>query len=331
MDLTTNYLGFTLPHPFMPGASPMATDLDHVKRLEDAGAAAITLNSLFEEQIIGESLGASHHMDTHADMTGEASTFFPSPSAYRIGPEDYLEQVRKIKNAVHVPVVSSLNGCTASGWLDYAKLMKQAGADAIELNLYMLATDLNQDGATIERQAIEVVKKVKSVGLPVAVKLSPFYSSLAHFAKQLNEAGADGLVLFNRFYQPDFDLDELEITHILQLSNSSELLLRLRWLAILSGRVKSSLAVTGGVHNGMDAIKAVMAGAHAVQCVSSLLMRGPQHINTMKTEMIEWMEEHEYESLKQMQGSLSLTKCSDPRAYERANYIQMLQSWKSLI
>ncbi len=331
MDLTTNYLGFELPHPFMPGASPMATDLDHVKKLEDAGAAAIVMNSLFEEQIIGEGLGATHHMDAHNHISGEASSFFPEASAYRIGPEDYLNQIRKIKEAVKVPVISSLNGSTVSGWLDYAKLMKEAGADAIELNLYMLATDLNQDGQSLEKQALEVVKKVKGVGLPVAVKLSPFYSSLAHFAKQLDEAGADALVLFNRFYQPDFDLEELEVNHTLHLSTSSELLLRLRWLAILSGRVKANLAVTGGVHTAQDAIKAVMAGAHAVQCVSALLARGPEHLTRLKDGVSKWLEENEYESLKQMQGSMGLEKCSDPRAYERANYIQMLNSWKGLV
>ena len=328
MDLSTTYLGFRLPHPFMPGASPMVDDLDMVRRLEDAGAAAIVMHSLFEEQITGEQLAALHHMDAHAECFPEALSFFPSPAAFRLGPDDYLEQIRRIKAAVRVPVIASLNGVTEGGWLDYARLMQQAGADALELNVYYLATDPEESGAQVEERTVAILRDVKqAVRIPVAVKLSPFFSSLAHFAKRLDEAGVNGLVLFNRFYQPDIDVDALEVTRSLRLSESSELLLRLRWLAILSGRVRAELAVTGGVHTALDAIKAIMTGAHAVQMVSALLERGPDRLRVVRDEVVAWMDEHEYASLDQMRGSMNLLRCPDPKAYERANYVDILQSW----
>jgi dihydroorotate dehydrogenase (fumarate) len=227
-----------------------------------------------------------------------------------------------------VPVIGSLNGTTATGWLEYARLVQQAGADAIELNFYVVATDPLENGQTVEQRALDILCKVKaSVTIPVAVKLSPFFCSFAHFASQLDGLGADGLVLFNRFYQPDIDVETLEVVPRLQLSDSSELLLRLRWLAILSGRARASLAVTGGVHTAVDAIKAVMAGAHAVQLVSALLQHGPERLKTIREEMVRWMEEHEYHSLRQMQGSMNLTRCPDPQAFERANYMRVLHSW----
>ena len=239
-----------------------------------------------------------------------------------------MEQVRQIKAAVHVPVIGSLNGTTATGWLDFARLIQQAGADAIELNFYVVATDPLEQGQAVEQRVLEILRRVKaSVTIPVAVKLSPFFGSFAHMAAQLNGLGADGLVLFNRFYQPDIDIETLEVVPRLQLSDSSELLLRLRWLAILSGHVRASLAVTGGVHTAVDTIKAVMAGAHAVQLVSALLQHGPEHLKTVREEMVRWMEEHEYHSLRQMQGSMNLTRCPDPEAFERANYIRVLHSW----
>lgn len=330
MDLSTTYLGLSLPHPLMPGASPLVDDLDMVRRLEDAGAAAIVMHSLFEEQITGERARTLHQIETHADSFSEAPSYFPDRSALSVGPEPYLEQIRRIKAAVRVPVIGSLNGTTATGWLDFARLIQQAGADALELNVYVVATDPQEHGEAVEQRALDILRKVKaSVTIPVAVKLSPFFGSFAHVASQLDSLGADGLVLFNRFYQPDIDVETLEVIPRLQLSDSSELLLRLRWLAILSGHVRASLAVTGGVHTAVDAIKAVMAGAHAVQLVSALLQHGPEHLNTIREEMVRWMEAHEYHSLRQMQGSMNLTRCPDPAAFERANYVRVLQSWRS--
>jgi dihydroorotate dehydrogenase (fumarate) len=329
MDLSTTYLGFKLPNPLMPGASPLVDDLDTVKRLEDAGAAAIVMHSLFEEQITREQLGHLHAVEMHEDSFAEALSYFPQPQEYRLGPEAYLEQIRKIKAMVKVPVIASLNGTSPAGWLDYAKLIEQAGADALELNVYYLATQAWETSESVERRTLEAVRVVKgAVKIPVAVKLSPFYSALANLAKQLDEAGADALVLFNRFYQPDIDVEELEVVPSLQLSDSSELLLRLRWLAILSGHVKGSLACSGGVHSPLDAIKAVMAGAHAVQLVSALLKREPAYLQTVRTGMERWMEEHEYSSLSQMHASMSHQKSPNPQALERANYMRILQGWR---
>jgi dihydroorotate dehydrogenase (fumarate) len=330
MDLSTTYLGFQLPHPFMAGAGPMADTVESVKRLEDAGAAAITMRSLFEEQIASEQLATSRSMDTPANSFAEALSYFPSPEEFVLGPDEYLEQIRKNKAAVDIPVIASLNGTTLGGWLDYANLMQQAGADALELNVYYLATDPDETGAALERRTVEMVGAVKkAVSIPVAVKVSPYYSSMANVAKHLDACSADGLVLFNRFYQPDIDVEELQVVSDLNLSNSGALLLRLRWLAILSGRIRASLAVTGGVHTALDAIKAVMCGANAVQMVSALLKNGPQHLAKVRNEVSKWLEEHEYESLRQMQGSMSLQKCPDPKAFERANYMHILQSWQA--
>ena len=330
MELSTTYLGLSLPHPLMPGASPLVDDLDMVKRLEDAGTAAIVMHSLFEEQITGERAQTLRHIEAHTESFAEAPSYFPCCHELSVGPEPYLEQIRRIKAAVRVPVIGSLNGTTATGWLEYARLLQQAGADAIELNFYVVATDPLENGQTVEQRALDILRKVKaSVTIPVAVKLSPFFGSFAHMASQLDDLGADGLVLFNRFYQPDIDVETLEVVPRLQLSDSSELLLRLRWLAILSGRARASLAVTGGVHTAVDAIKAVMAGAHAVQLVSALLQHGPEHLKTVREQMVCWMEEHEYDSLRQMQGSMNLTRCPDPAAFERANYVRVLQSWRS--
>jgi len=328
MDLSTTYLGLSLPHPLMPGASPLVDDLGMVKRLEDAGAAAIVMHSLFEEQITGERARTLHQIESHAGSFSEAPSYFPDRPTLSVGPEPYLEQIRRIKAAVRVPVIGSLNGTTATGWLDYARLIQQAGADALELNFYVVATDPLEQGQAVEQRVLDILRRVKaSVTIPVAVKLSPFFGSLAHVASQLDGLGADGLVLFNRFYQPDIDVETLAVVPRLQLSDSSELLLRLRWLAILSGHLRASLAVTGGVHTAVDAIKAVMAGAHAVQLVSALLQHGPEHLKTVREEMGRWMEEHEYHSLRQMQGSMNLTRCPDPQAFERANYMRVLHSW----
>ena len=329
MDLSTTYLGLKLPHPLMAGASPMVDDLGMVKRLEDAGASALVMHSLFEEQITREQLGTIMDMELHAESNAEALSYFPNPDEFRLGPEQYLEQILRIKKAVSIPVIGSLNGITPAGWLHHGKLMEQAGIDALELNVYYLATDPAESAADVEKRTLDIVRTVKSeVKIPVAVKLSPFFSSLAHFAVELEAAGADGLVLFNRFFQPDIDVEVLEAVPSLQLSGSSDLLLRLRWLAILHGRLKGSLAVTGGVHTGMDALKAVMAGASAVQMVSALLLHGPERLSQVRAEMAEWLEEHEYDSLGQSLGSMSLEKCPNPQAFTRANYMRILQGWK---
>ena len=329
MDLTTKYLGLTLDSPLMPGASPMVDDLGWVKRLEDAGASAIVMHSLFEEQLAKEQLGSVAHMDAHGESFAEASSMFPSAEDYALGPDKYLERIREIKEAVRLPVIASLNGSTLEGWLHYAGLMEQAGADALELNVYHLAHDPYEAGATLEKRILDLVREMKkTVKVPVAVKLAPFFSSIPHFAAELQKAGADGMILFNRFYQPDIDVDALEVVPTLHLSDSHELLLRLRWLAMLSGRVKCSLAASGGVHTGLDAIKAVMAGADGVQLVAALLRNGPQHLKKVREQMVQWMEEHDYQSVAQMKGSMSHERAPDPAAIERANYLRILQSWR---
>ena len=329
MDLSTTYLGLQLSHPLMPGASPLVDDLDTVRRLEDAGAAAIVMHSLFEEQILQEQLASAFHLDVHEEGFGEALTFFPRPADYALGPDQYLRQLERIKGAVGVPVIASLNGTTPGGWVGYARRMQDAGADALELNVYYLASNPAESGEAVERRTLDILRGVKdAIRIPVAVKLSPFYSSLAHVAAELDRAGADGLVLFNRFYQPDIDIEQLEAVPHLELSTSAELLLRLRWLAILRSQVRTSLAATGGVHTAADAIKAIMAGADAVQMVSALLRHGPEHLRTIGDEMASWMAEHEYASVAQMRGSMSLSNSPDPGAFERANYIRVLQGWR---
>jgi dihydroorotate dehydrogenase (fumarate) len=330
MDLGTTYLGMKLPHPLMPGASPLVDDLDTVRRLEDAGAAAIVMHSLFEEQITREQVATFVHTESHGQSFAEALTYFPSPEAFALGPEDYLDHLRRVKQAVSVPVFGSLNGSTLGGWLDHARLIEQAGADALELNVYALASDPGEEAGALEARAIQMVQAVrKAVRIPVAVKLSPYYTSLAHFARRLDEAGADGVVLFNRFYQPDIDVEELQVRRQIHLSTSAELPLRLTWVALLSPKLRASLAVSGGVHTVLDVVQAVMAGAHVVQLVSALLKRGPQHLAVLRNELALWLEEHEYHSLHQMRGSMNLEACPDPVVYERANYMLMLQSWRA--
>jgi len=327
MDLKTTYLGLNLAHPFMPGASPLADDLDVVMQLEDAGAAAIVMRSLFEEQIIRQRYGFAAL--SHADREGlpEALSYFPEPSEFPLGPDGYLEQLRRIKKRVAVPVIGSLNGTTTEGWLEYARLIEQAGADAIELNFYHVATDPLEQGVEVEHRLLDIVAVVReSVGIPLAVKLSPFYSSLPNLAAKLQALGAAGLVLFNRFYQADIDPDELEATPRLRLSDSSDLLLRLRWLAILAGQFGGSLAATGGVHEPIHAVKAVMAGADAVQVVSALLRNGPKYLAHIRRGFEEWAQEHGYTSIDQMRGCMSLAQCPDPHAFERGHYLRVLQS-----
>ncbi len=328
MDLSTRYLGLELPHPFVSGASPLVDDLDTVRRLEDAGAAAIVMRSLFEEQLVSEQLVTDWQMESPGDSFAEALSYLPDPAGFKLGPEGYLEQLARIKAAVGVPVVGSLNGTTLGGWLEYARLIQEAGADALELNVYRLAADPDESAGEIELQTLEMVRAVRDkLDIPLAVKLSPFYTALAHFARKLADAGAAGLVLFNRFDQADVDPEELTAVRTLELSDSSELLLRLRWLAILSGRLEVSLAVSGGVHTVLDAVKAVQCGAHAVQVVSALLRHGPERLGQLRRETEQWLEEYGYESLGQMLGSMNLERSPDPSAYERANYMHILQGY----
>lgn len=330
MDLTTNYLGLSLKHPFMPGASPMADDLDLVRRLEDAGAAAIVMHSLFEEQIAGERFASIYHMEIYAHAHAEAHSYFPDPDEHRFGRHEYLDHIRALKETVDVPVIASLNGTTPGGWTDYARLIEQAGADALELNVYHVSTNLQESGADVEQRMIDTAALVrKNVSIPVAVKLSPFFSALPNIVSRLDEVGIDGVVLFNRFYQPDIDIVELETHPQLKLSDSSELLLRLRWLAILSRKIRASLACSGGVHTREDAIKALMAGASAVQVVSSLLRNGVEYLGKLIADTEAWMKENEYRSLRQLCGSMSQSHCPDPQSFERANYMRTLHSWRN--
>lgn len=328
MDMTTTWLGLSLPHPFMAGASVMSENLDTVKRLEDAGSAAIVISSLFEEQIIAEQFSTSRAFDQATGRSAEAFDYLPEPPEFQIGPEEYLDHIRRCKEAVDVPVIGSLNGASLGGWLDYAKLIEEAGADALELNVYYLATDPSEFGLNIRHVTNDMIRTIRQeLSIPLAIKLSPFYTSVANAALDMVSAGANGLVLFNRFYQPDIDIEELEVVRSLRLSDSTELNLRLRWLAVLCGRVPSDLAVTGGVHTVEDAIKAIMCGAQAVQMVSALLKHGPEYLKTIRDGVEAWLVEHEYESLQQMHGSMSLDRCPDPAAYERANYMHILKNW----
>lgn len=330
MDLSTNYLGLRLANPLMPGASPMVDSIDNVKRLEDAGASAIVMHSLFEEQIAGEQLGTIYQMEMYANSFAEAQSYFPEAKDFAMGPEQYLEHIRKIKEAVKIPVIASLNGTTLGGWIEYAKQIAQAGADALELNVYHVATDPTETSDQLEQRVLDVARNIRnSISIPLAVKLSPFFSSLPNLCCRLDDMKVDGLVLFNRFYQPDIDLELLEAVPKLALSDPSDLLLRLRWLAILSPHVQASLAASGGVHSGADAIKAIMTGASAVQLVSALLINGPGHLSKVLGEMKEWMEQNEYSSVRLMQGSMSLSRCPDAHAFERANYMRVLQSWRT--
>ena len=308
MKLTTRYLGLELEHPFMPGASPLADTLDSVRRLEDAGASAIVMRSLFEEQILQERFGAS---------------------GFTFGPDTYLEQLRRIKARVAIPVIASINGTTTEGWLKYARLLQRAGADAVELNFYHLATDPAEDAASVEDRLLDIVAVLKeSIAIPLAVKLSPFHSSLPNLARRLDRIGAQGIVLFNRFYEADIDPDELATVPLLHLSTSDELLLRLRWLAILSPTYGGSLAVTGGVHHPIHAVKAIMAGADVVQMVSALLQNGVEHLTAVRDGVARWGDEHGYESIDQIRDSMGLAYSPNRRAPERRNYLQILQSWK---
>jgi dihydroorotate dehydrogenase (fumarate) len=325
MDLSTTYLGMHLPHPLVVGAGPLGDDLDTVRALEDAGAAMLILRSLYEEEITGEQMDAFFQVESHTDSFAEAGSYAPEP-VLALGPEEYLEHLRLIKDAVRIPVMASLNGVTPGGWISYAQQLEQAGADGLELHIYHAASDMTTSAADVEKQAIDIVRDVKrSLRIPVAVKLAPLLTAFAHFAKQLDTAGADAFVLFTRFHRVDIDVTELEVIRTLPLSDSSELPLRLRGVAALAGRVKASLAITGGIHTGLDVIKATMAGAHATQMVSALLRNGPGHLRRVRNEIESWMQENEWSSLGEMRGNMSFERIPDPAAYERANFRMALR------
>jgi dihydroorotate dehydrogenase (fumarate) len=327
-DLSTTYLGLELKNPFVASSSPFTEKLEIVKQMEAAGVAGIVLPSLFEEQIVNEGWKLNRDLDRGADSFYEALSYLPDTGRYSIGPEKYLDKLKEIKQAVNVPVLGSLNGVSTGGWIDYAKKIEDAGADALEINLYDVVTDSDTTSAQLENKHITLVRDIRAqVKIPIAVKLSPYYTSLPNFALRLAEAGADGLVLFNRFYQPDFDLEELEVVHNLVLSSSNEMRLPLRWVAILHGRVPVDFGLTSGVHNAMDLIKAIMAGACVTLVTSELLQHGVNRITDILADMQTWMAEHEYQSVKQMKGSMSQMAVGDPTAFERANYMRVLSSY----
>ena len=328
MDLKTTYLGLELANPIVVGACPLGTSVDSISALEDAGAAAVVLPSLFEEEIMAAARSAME-MESAGAGFAEASSYLPNPDGYHIGPGQYLDHLQAAKDAVKIPIIGSLNGTSVGGWTNYSKKMEDAGADALELNTYLLPFDADETGAEVEQRTIDIVAAVKdAVSIPVSVKLSPFFSSLPNLAKRLAEVGTDGLVIFNRFYQPDVDIENLDVVPNLRLSTADELRLRLRWLAVLSAQTEMSLSATGGAHSAVDVIKAVMCGAHSVQLVSALLIHGPDHISRTLEAMSFWLTEHEYTDLRQMQGSLSLSKVENPKAFARANYMKMLDSWE---
>jgi dihydroorotate dehydrogenase (fumarate) len=327
-DLSTTYLGLRLANPFVVGASPLTDDLDEVRRLEDAGCAALVMRSLFEEQITADETGRIHHLDPLNEQFASVVSYFPRPDDYALVPSEYLEQLRKIKAAVSVPVIGSLNGTNAETWLQFSHQMEQAGADAIELNIYEVVTDPKRPGTAIEQDLVHVVTELKrALKIPISVKLSPFFTAFGNMAQRLDHAGADGLVLFNRFYQPDFDIDQLAVVPHIELSTRSELLLRLQWAAILRGWIRASLAICGGVVHPDDAIKAILAGADVVQMVSAILDHGASYIGIMRDGLTGWMEAHGYAGLGEARGRLSLANCPNPAAFERANYIRTLSSW----
>jgi dihydroorotate dehydrogenase (fumarate) len=330
MDLSTRYLGMNLRSPLVPSASPLSDDIDNIKKMEDAGAGAIVLHSLFEEQLIQDQESLEHHLSFGAESFAEALTYFPMPQEFRAGPEEYLNHVRKAKESVRIPVIASLNGASIGGWIDHAKKIQQAGADALELNIYSISTDLDRSCNEIEQTYLDIVLAVRAaISIPVAVKMSPFFSNLANMARRLDGAGVNGLVLFNRFYQPDINLETLEIKPSVNLSTPQSLRLPMRWIAILYGKLKANLAATSGIHTALDAIKMLMVGADVTMLCSVLLQKGIGQIKNIETELCEWLEEHDYQDLRQLQGSMSQKYCSDPAAFERAQYMKAIISYKA--
>jgi len=326
IDLTTSYLGLNLASPLVVSASPLSRDVDGICRLEDAGASAVVLYSLFEEQLRQEEADLNYHLAAGTESFAESLTYFPQASEFHTGPEGYLNHIRKAKSSVRIPIIASLNGSTLGGWTKFAGEIQRAGADAIECNIYNIPTDANLSSANVEKNYLEIVRAVKNtVTIPVAVKVSPFFSNFANMAQRFDAAGADGLVLFNRFYQPDIDLEELEIRPNVLLSSQQALRLPLTWIGILYGKVRASLAGTSGVHTAEDVVKLLMVGANVTMLCSSLMRHGINHLRHVERELREWMEEHEYESVRQMQGSMSQQRCADPGAFERAQYMRAVK------
>lgn len=329
IDLTTKYLSMKLKSPLVVSASPLSAEIGNIRHMEDAGASAVVLPSLFEEQIQMESNTLDHFLLQGTESFAESLTYIPDMGGYRLGPDGYLEHVRAAKQAVAIPIIASLNGTSTSGWASYAESIEEAGADALELNIYLIPTDSEVPGSQVEQMYVDLLAQVKSsIKIPVAVKIGAYFSSLPNAARRLDEAGANALVLFNRFYQPDFDLENLEVVPNLMLSTPHELLLRLNWVAVLYGKISADLAVTGGVHSGVDVLKAAMAGASVSMMTSALLRNGIGHLAAVRAQILEWMEEHEYESIEQMQGSMSQRSVADPSAFQRANYVKVLSSYR---
>ena len=328
IDLSTSYLGLQLKNPLVVSPSPLSEELGNIRRMEDAGASAVVLHSLFEEQLLVESQDLDRFLSSGTESFAESLSYFPDLRQYKLGPEEYLELIRKAKAAVKIPVIGSLNGVSTGGWISYAKKIQDAGADALELNVFYIPTDPELSGAQVEQMYCDLVRDMRaSVKIPVAVKLGPYFSAMASLAQKLDKAGASGLVLFNRFYQPDFDLEKLEVTPNLVLSSSLELRLRLTWVGILCGRIKADMAITGGVHTATDVVKCMMAGAKVAMMTSALLKNGIEHMRGVLTGLSAWMEEKEYASVKQMQGSMSQQKVAQPAAFVRANYMKVLRSY----
>ncbi|MEC4815970.1 MAG: dihydroorotate dehydrogenase-like protein [Scytonema sp. PMC 1069.18] len=330
MDLTTTYMGLELRSPLVVGAAaPLSEDIDNIKKIEDAGAAAVVLHSLFEEQIRQDSLDLHHHMEYGTYSYAEALTYFPEPEIFHVGPSIYLNHIRRAKEMVKIPIIASLNGSTLGGWIDYARQIEQAGADALEVNLYSIPTDLDTTGVEIEQQYLDVVQAVRTaVSIPLAVKLSPYFTNLANMAKKFMLEGVNALVLFNRFYQPDIDIEKLEVHPNVLLSTPQDMRLPMRWIAILYGRVNLDLAATGGVQRGTDVVRMMMAGAKVTMLVSSLLRHGIEHLQDIERELRQWMVENEYVSIRQMQGSMSQLNCPNPSEFERAQYMKSIQTYK---
>ena len=328
MDLTTTYLGLKLRTPLVPAASPLSEDIDNIKRMEDAGAPAVVLYSLFEEQLRQDRLELNRNLEQGTFSSPEALTYFPEPDEYHLGPEEYLKHIANAKKSVKIPVIASLNASSPGGWTQYARQVQQAGAEALELNIYYIPTKMNLSGTEVEQTYLDILKAVKAeVTIPVAVKLSPFFTNFANVAKQMNEAGANGLVLFNRFYQPDIDLESLEVKPNILLSTPMAMRVPLRWIAILYGRLSASLAATSGIHRAPDVLKMLMAGADVTMLCSTLIRHGVGHISVIEKELVAWMEEHEYESVSQLKGSLSQKNCPAPSTFERAQYMRAISNY----
>jgi dihydroorotate dehydrogenase (fumarate) len=328
MDLSTSYLGLKLRTPLVPSASPLSEEIDSIKQMEDAGASAVVLYSLFEEQLSQDRAELDHHLEHGTFSFAESLTYFPDLKDFRLGPEEYLKHVADAKKAVKIPVIASLNGSSVGGWTEYAKAIQQAGADALELNIYYIPTDVDLSSSQIEQTYLDILKAVKStVTIPVAVKLSPFFTNFANMAKRLDQAGANGLVLFNRFYQPDIDLESLEVKPNILLSTPMAMRVPLRWIALLYGRLKANLAATSGVHRASDVLKMLMAGADVTMLCSALIRHGVRQIGVIERDLVAWMQEHEYESVAQLKGSLSQKNCPDPSAFERAQYMKAISQF----